>query len=93
MAKSIRFTVVNSGGPLVATAQVELFRGVYLAGWCVFREGDRVWVWPPYREVVETPAGGRRFVSYLRFDDQKTFQRWADRIRDEYVKWAKTQED
>ena len=87
--KSIRFTKVNSKEYIVAKAEVQLFKGIFLKGWSVFKKKGEIWVWPPFEIIEDKVSGKKRFLSYLRFENKDLYIKWVNKVKEAYIEWEK----
>jgi hypothetical protein len=87
--KSIRFNKVNSKSGIIAKAEVQLFKGVFLRGWNVFKKKGEIWVWPPFEIIEDESTGKKRFLSYLRFESKDLYLKWVNRVKEAYIEWEK----
>ena len=87
--EAIRFHKIAADSELVAVAQVSLFPGVYLRGWHIIKKNDTIEVLPPHKVYYDPETGEEKTWHLLKFDSDDICQKWLDRIKKEYLKWAK----
>ena len=86
---AIRFHAIESDSGLVAVAEVSLFSGVYLRGWYVYKKGSEIEVLPPHKVYQDPVTGEEKVWSLLKFEHQETSRQWLERVKEEYLRWAR----
>jgi hypothetical protein len=86
---AIRFCRIDSDSELVAVAEVSLFSGVYLRGWYVYKRGGQIEVLPPHKVYQDPVTGEEKVWSLLKFDSEATSRQWLERVKEEYLRWAR----
>ncbi len=76
---------------IVAVAEVRLFRGVWLRGWNIVKNGPVVEVLPPYKVYRDPQTGQKRVLPLLVFESDETRDKWLEKVKEEYLAWEAAQ--
>ena len=82
----IKFKKINSGGSLVASAQVSLSPGIWIKDWMIFDSNGKISSSPPSRKYQDKD-GNTKYSSYIYFEDKETYWQWCNNVADCYKEW------
>lgn len=84
MAEKIKFTMIDKNN-LVAKAEVEISKGVWLKDFMLIRGKEgKIFCNPPSRAYQDNKTNTTKYASYLSFDEKEVYFSWMNKIVEAY---------